>query len=156
MKDNPPKTTLQPVLSSETLKHKQLLKGGDIAAQTKKQDLDRITRKHLKEKLKKKRERSTKTITWLEKRFPNCFNLITPKPLKIKIEDDLYRALGGDGSLSRIRIRQALGFYTTRLSYHESFLTNNVRFDLNGNAVEPIEKAHRDFAKIRIEERNEA
>ena len=135
MKGKPPKTTLQPVLRSETFKHKQLLKGGNIAVQTQKQDLERINRKHLKEKLKKKRERSIETITWLEKRFPNCFNLITPKPLKIKIEDDLFRALGVDGTLSRIRIRQALAFYTTRLSYHESFLTNNVRFDLNGNAV---------------------
>jgi sRNA-binding protein len=152
MKDKPHTTTLQSVLSPVALERMRLLKKEALAAQTQEQDQERVERKRLQEKLRKKRDRSTETIAWLERRFPNCFNSATPKPLKIKIETDLFQAIEGDETMSRIRIRQALGFYTTRLAYHESFLIHETRCDLTGNPIEPIDESHRDFSKTRIEE----
>ncbi len=135
------KGTFRAALTPQALNKMEALKrAGSLTDQQKKE----------KNEQKAKRAKFNKTLRWLDETFPNCFNKKAPKPLKIKIELDLFEAIKDDDDFSNLNIRNALSFYTSRLSYQESFLTHSHRVDLDGNQAEILEEKHLDYAKTRI------
>ncbi|OJW52782.1 MAG: hypothetical protein BGO67_10385 [Alphaproteobacteria bacterium 41-28] len=90
------------------------------------------------------------TLKWLTRTFPQCFNLQNPKPLKRRIERDIYFYLPKDNSLSKKSIRKALAFYTYNEKYQIAVLKGIYRFDLEGKTVERISSRHKEFARNKI------
>ena len=139
-KTNP---TLRAALSPAALKKMEALRqAGSLTDQEKKERREQ----------RASRQKFKHTLVWLEETFPNCFNQADPKPLKLKIEFDLFEAIEGNEEFSRLNMRKALAFYTSRLAYQESFLTASHRVDLEGNECEAIEDKHREYATKRIQE----
>lgn len=137
------KATLRATLSPQALKRMEALKtAGSTTDQQRKEQREQ----------REKRQKLFRTLEWLDETFPQCFNKEAPKPLKIKIEADLFAAIKDNDAFSNVNIRNALGFYTSRLAYQESFLTHDYRVDLDGKDVEALEQKHKDFALTRIEE----
>ena len=137
------KATLRATLSPQALKRMEALK---IAGSTTEQQ-----RKEQREQ-RQKRQKLFRTLEWFEETFPKCFNKEAPKPLKIKIELDLFEVVKDNDEFSNVNIRNALGFYTSRLAYQESFLTHDHRVNLEGQEAELLEQKHKDFAATRIED----
>lgn len=137
------KATLRATLSPQALKRMEALKtAGSTTEQERKEQQEQ----------RQKRQKLFRTLEWLEETFPLCFNKEMPKPLKIKIEIDLFAVIKDNDAFSNVNIRNALGFYTSRLAYQESFLTHGHRVDLEGKEAEALEQKHKDFAVTRIEE----
>ena len=137
------KVTLRAALTPKALKRMEDLK---VAGTTTEQQ-----RKEQREQ-RQKRQKLFKTLQWLEETFPNCFNKDAPKPLKLKIETDLFAIIKDNDDFSNVNIRNALGFYTSRLAYQESILAHDHRVDLEGKEVDAIEQKHKDFSTQRMEE----
>ena len=137
------KATLRATLSPQALKRMEALKrAGSTTDQERKEQQEQRT----------KRQKLFTTVEWLEETYPNCFSKDTPKPLKLRIEFDIFAIIKDNDDFSNVNIRNALGFYTSRLAYQESFLTHSHRVDLEGNDVEELEQKHKDFAATRIQE----
>lgn len=137
------KPTLRATLSPQALKHMEALKtAGTTTDQQRKEQREQ----------REKRQKLFRTLQWLDETFPLCFNKESPKPLKIKIEVDLFAAIKENDEFSNVNIRKALGFYTSRLAYQESFLTHDHRVDLEGKEGGGLEQKHKDFAQTRIED----
>ena len=137
------KGTLRAALTPQAMNKMDALKhAGSLTDQQKKE----------KNEQKAKRAKFNRTLRWLNETFPNCFSKDAPKPLKIKIEADLFTAIKENDEFSNLNIRNALSFYTSRLAYQESFLTHTHRVGLEGNDAEILEEQHLDHAKKRIEE----
>jgi len=137
------KATLRATLSPQALKRMEALKtAGSTTEQQRKEQQEQ----------RQKRQKLFRTLDWLDETFPQCFNKDAPKPLKIKIEVDLFAAIKENDEFSNVNIRNALGFYTSRLAYQESFLTHDHRVDLDGKEAEALEQKHKDFAETRIED----
>ncbi len=58
----------------------------------------------------------------------------------------IWAPIKDNDAFSNVNIRNALGFYTSRLAYQESFLNHDHRVDLDGKDVEALEQKHKDFA----------
>jgi sRNA-binding protein len=90
------------------------------------------------------------TIEWLEMKFPKLFNLAKPKPLKLKIHEDLLPLIQREG----FSFRSWKGFvrwYVNRAPYQEALATSgSKRYDLEGNPVEPVTDEHRQIAISRL------
>ncbi len=137
------KVTLRATLSPQALKRMEALKkAGSTTDQQRKEQREQ----------REKRQKLFKTVEWLEETFPKSFSKTDPKPLKLRIEFDIFEIIKDNDDFSNVNIRNALGFYTSRLAYQESFLTHSHRVDLDGNEAEEIEQKHKDFAATRIEE----
>ena len=105
----------------------------------------------MQEAQKKKREGIKTALKWLQQTYPQCFNSQDLKPLKLKVEADLFAALPSDQSLSRVKIRQALNYHIKSIAYLKSLLNNTHRYDLQGHAVQEIYPAHKAWAQERLE-----
>ena len=137
------KATLRAALSPQALKRMEALKkAGSTTEQQRKEQREQ----------REKRQKLFKTVEWLEDSFPNCFSKENPKPLKLRIEFDLFALIKDNDDFSNVNIRNALGFYTSRLTYQKSFLKHSHRVDLDGNDAGELEQKHKDFAASRIEE----
>lgn len=80
-------------------------------------------------------------ISFLVEKFPNCFFAKDScKPLKIGIFADLAERVCNEENpgLSRTRVRQALRYYTSNITYLNSFVEGAKRVDLDGNEIEVI------------------
>jgi sRNA-binding protein len=73
---------------------------------------------------------------WLLQTWPNLFDLKNPKPLKRRIEKDIFPYLSAPFTKTQLRV--ALQAYTNRNAYLKSVLTEGWRYDLLGNPVEEI------------------
>lgn len=101
-----------------------------------------------------KREIFKKTLSWLCKTFPDCFNLSNPKPLKKRIEADIFIHLSENKiEISKRSIRNVLAFYVRQNKYHKALLENQHRFNLEGNPCEEVSLADREYAKAILEKR---
>lgn len=105
----------------------------------------------MKEAQKKKKEEIKTALGWLQQTYPQCFSSQDPKPLKLKIEADLFAELPSDQNLSKVKIRQALNYHTKSIAYLKSLIHNTHRYDLQGHAVEEIYPAHKAWAQERLE-----
>lgn len=93
------------------------------------------------------------TLLWLTKVYPSAFNPAAPKPLKRQIERDILEQVATKKDVPSNRlIRRAVAFYTNSKAYHEAVVRETHRIDLDGNAVEPLEEAHKAFSQKRLEE----
>lgn len=78
-------------------------------------------------------QKMQKALQWLQETYPECFNLQSPKPLKIRIEKDIFASLPEGLPFPRLAIRRALGYYTKSSRYQEALSTSIHRYDLQGN-----------------------
>jgi len=76
-----PKQTLTKPLSQETLVKIKLKRTS--------QEIERAKTIDSKNKI----ERIKSALKWLCSHYPKCFNLLEPKPLKLRIEQDIYKDL---------------------------------------------------------------
>lgn len=139
----PKNPTLRAALSPAALKKMEALKrAGTMTDQDRKE----------KREQRASRDKFRRTLNWLQETYPNCFDIENPKPLKLKIEFELFEAIKDNDEFSNLNMRKALSFYTSRLKYQESFLIHAHRVDLNGHAAEAIEDKHREYAQGQITE----
>lgn len=110
-------------------------------------------RKLLTPEQQAKKEMFKKALAWLYETFPDCFNLFHPKPLKKRIEADIFIHLSQDKVFSRKSIRNGLAFYVRQNKYHKALLENQHRFNLAGSPFEEISLADKDHAKAVLKTR---
>ncbi len=89
----------------------------------------------------------------LSEKFPQCFNLKEPKPLKICMEYDVLNALKEEGNYTRKEVRSALQWYTGRIQYLEAMVNSDNRYDLEGNEAGYVPEKHKKFAAEKLEEK---
>ena len=66
-------------------------------------------------------------------RYPRCFNVDNPQPLKIGIQHDIRDQLPLE--ISRNAIANALEWYSRRLEYLNTVIEGHVRIDLDGESL---------------------
>ena len=70
--------------------------------------------------------------------FPACFSRSAPKPLKIRLGEELLALAGVHpalADLTRTRIRRALQVYTGAWAYRKALAKGGPRYDLDGQAA---------------------
>ncbi|MBW8309952.1 MAG: ProQ/FinO family protein [Candidatus Paracaedibacteraceae bacterium] len=109
---------------------------------------------NLRLKAKKERDKNRQAaFDWLLRTYPHCFSKENPKPLKLKIEKDIFAELPENLAFSRLHIREALGFYTRWSNYKEILAKSTHRYDLRGNAVEEVLADHKTHAQQQYKKR---
>ncbi len=104
--------------------------------------------KHQTPEQQAKKERFQKTLAWLCETFPDCFNVSNPKPLKKRIEADIFSHLSENKiEISKRSIRKVLPLYVRQNKYHKALLENQHRFNLAGSPFEEISLADREYAE---------
>ena len=99
-----------------------------------------------------KKEMFKKTLAWLCETFPDCFNVSNPKPLKKRIEADIFSHLSENKiEISKRSIRKVLPLYVRQNKYHKALLENKHRFNLAGSPFEEISLADREYAQSILE-----
>lgn len=83
-------------------------------------------------------QKMQKALQWLQETYPDCFNIQAPKPLKIRIEKDIFAVLPEDLPFPRLAIRWALSYYAKSSKYRETLSTATYRYDLQGNVAGEI------------------
>ncbi|WP_010304085.1 ProQ/FINO family protein [Candidatus Odyssella thessalonicensis] len=102
-----------------------------------------------KNAIQARRERLGKifqSLDWLMATYPNCFDKENPKPLKLRIEKDIFNNLPEELPFARHHIRKALAIYTKRRKYQKALVENPHRYDLSGNVVEEVSEEHKERA----------
>jgi ProP effector len=102
-----------------------------------------------------KRDEYRAVINWLCQTFPSAFNFAKPLPLKLNITKDLYEHLPTDASISKVRLRAAIQYYTHSTSYLNSLIKATHRINLEGQEVEPILDSHKEFTQSILARRQE-
>ncbi len=105
----------------------------------------------MQEARKRKRESINATLKWLQETYPNCFKAQAQKPLKIKIEEDLFKELPSDQSITKIKVRQAIAHYTRNRAYLKCLLQETHRYDLQGYPVQKILPKHKTWAQEKLD-----
>jgi sRNA-binding protein len=88
-------------------------------------------------------------LDFLCQRYPKCFALANPQPLKIGIQRDVLQDLPAE--VSRNAIENAFGTYTKRLEYLKGVVTGRARIDLEGVASGIVTPEEQTYAVARIE-----
>ncbi|MBW8309221.1 MAG: ProQ/FinO family protein [Candidatus Paracaedibacteraceae bacterium] len=102
----------------------------------------------LRLKAKKERDKNRQAaFEWLLRTYPQCFSEKNPKPLKLKIEKDIFAELPENLPFSRLHLREALGVYTHWSKYRAVLAQSTHRYDLWGNAVEELLASHKTHAQ---------
>lgn len=98
-------------------------------------------------------------LDWLIDTYPLCFNKNEPKPLKRRIEKDVFAELPEELPFSRLSIREAIAYYTRSPKYRQALIDNSHRYDLQGEEIEEILPKHQQLAQdqlIKFSERQKA
>ena len=107
--------------------------------------------------IKEKEQRKNKikaALNWLLTQYPLCFNYTMPRPLKLRIENDIIAdidrlaLLSSADMPSKKAVREAIAFYSRNLNYIKAHLTHPQRIDLQGIELsdQPLTDAQRDYA----------
>lgn len=145
-----PKLTIKKPLSPE--KQFQLSQGLQYRTSNVPKKLSAKEQEHLMQDAQNKKREGIKTaLGWLYEKFPACFNPKDLKPLKLHIEKDIYPYLEQGGAPSRIKIRNALKYYTHNINYVKSLISGSHRYDLLGQLVEEITLEQKTFAQDKLE-----
>ena len=65
---------------------------------------------------------------------PKLFNFESPRPLKIGIQKDIYKLVEEKNlPIEKAQIQHCLRFYVRSEQYHKAVLSNQFRYDLEGN-----------------------
>lgn len=96
-------------------------------------------------------------INWLCAYFPQGFSTENPKPLKLRIEADIFSLLPEEEAPTKTAIRNALAYYTKSPLYLEAIATNDKRFDVQGLPVEDtVDEIHKTTALEMLQKRKAA
>jgi ProP effector len=99
-------------------------------------------------KTQQAREKRGLALTWLCERFPKCFSLISPMPLKIGITGDIENVLFEEANCPSLKdIKSALRIYTHTLKYYNCLINVRHRVDLNGEPTEDVNEDSIQYAK---------
>jgi sRNA-binding protein len=82
--------------------------------------------------------------------FPECFNRLAPKPLKIGIGEEVLALAGVHplfAEVSRTQLRLALKFYIRRFTYRKALATGGPRYGLDGQPAGEVTPDQQAFAK---------
>ncbi|MBN9344248.1 MAG: ProQ/FinO family protein [Candidatus Paracaedimonas acanthamoebae] len=120
------------------------------AKKEKHQDLQQ-QRQNEREAKQKKREEIKVALRWLYEQFPACFNPKDLKPLKLNIDKDLFSFLEKENSPSKVKLRDALTYFTSNVHYLKAIINGTHRYDLNGQQAEEITQEQKDFAQNKLE-----
>ena len=114
-------------------------------------------RKSLQDLHREKGIRKRQAMDWLVQAFPQCFNVKEPKPLKLKIKQDILNQWVYLSSLpyerpmpSRLLLRKVVSWYATRSTYYAAFDKATHRIDLDGKEVTEIIESEKAYAKERL------
>ena len=99
----------------------------------------------------KKSEEIKAAVQWLLTTYPECFNQEYTNPLKLKIEEDIFKDLSPDHKVTKMKIRQAIAYYTKNTHYLKAVMEGTHRFDLKGQEVEEITPQHKAYAQEKFE-----
>lgn len=102
----------------------------------------------------KKKEEILSHIKILEERYPKLFDRNNPKPLKIKIHEDILTFFKEKPAMTPPQLRDALRFYTRNPKYLLSIAQSDVRYDLNGDEDGHILQEHKTDANEKLSQKN--
>lgn len=103
-----------------------------------------------RENREKARERFLTAKTWLEDTFPKVFNFKDPKPLKLNIEQDIFRV---ESPFSRRLIRKVIACYVRTTAYLKSIGRHDGRYDLQGERAGEVRQVEKDHALQQLKQR---
>jgi hypothetical protein len=81
--------------------------------------------------------------------FPECFNRLAPKPLKIGIGEEVLALAGAHpifAEVSRTQLRLALKRYIHRFTYRKALATGGPRYGLDGQPAGEVTPDQQEFA----------
>ena len=98
------------------------------------------------------KRRATAMLTALAERWPRCFDLERPRPLKIAIHKDIIAEMRrAETDLAfATDLRLAMRLYTGSPAYLQALVEGAVRIDLNGVPSGLVKAPHAGFAKYRF------
>ena len=150
MTDKPKLTIKKPLSLEKQSQLFQILKPlHDKVEKEKKQHLNEQKKMDHQAKIKKSEEIKA-AVQWLLTTYPECFNQEYTKPLKLKIEEDIFKDLSPDHKVTKMKIRQAIAYYTRNTHYLKAVMEGMHRFDLKGQEVEEITPQHKAYAQERL------
>ena len=82
--------------------------------------------------------------------FPECFNRLAPKPLKIKIDKELWPWVKKDAVLAGLpynEFRHAVKTYINTAAYQQALVAGGPRYDLGGQPSGVVKPAHQEYAQ---------
>lgn len=85
-------------------------------------------------------------VKWLSETFPGVFDNRNPMPLKVGIWKDIAAQLPIDTPFSKVILRGALRLYTNSTPYHKAVISNDVRYDLGGNAAGEVTQKEKEYS----------
>ena len=91
--------------------------------------------------------------------FPECFNRLAPKPLKIGIRDEVIALAGVHPALmdvSRVQLRRTMAFYASWLAYRKAVAAGGPRYGLDGQPVGEVTPDQQAFAKTALHRKKSA
>ena len=87
---------------------------------------------------------------------PKLFNLESPKPLKIRIEKDIYKLVEEKKlPIQKAQIQRWLRLYVKSDQYHKSIISGQFRYDLDGNPCGEVTEQDKIFSQTVLEKRKE-
>jgi ProP effector len=98
------------------------------------------------------KRRATAMLTALAQRWPRCFDLERPRPLKIAIHKDIIAEMRrAETDLAfETDLRLAMRLYTGSPAYLMALAEGAVRIDLQGEPSGLVKEPHAGFAKYRL------
>lgn len=94
-------------------------------------------------------------LRWLSKQFPQAFdNTMRIRPLKKGIIHDILKH-SLDSEISKSKLREAVGLYTSRIDYLTCLKVREPRIDLQGSIVEEVSTEEAQKAALKIKRKVE-
>ena len=145
-----PKLTIKKPLSPE--KQSQLSQGLQYLMPNVIEKPSAKDQEHLMQKAQKKKKEEIKAaLKWLYEKFPLCFNPKEIKPLKLHIDKDISSFLGKENSPSKVKLKDALTYYTSNIHYLKAVIKGTHRYDLEGTQGEEITAEQKAYAQEKYE-----
>jgi ProP effector len=97
-------------------------------------------------------------LLWLATTFPQAFdNRLCIRPLKLGIMEDILDHIeqASTAGISKSKLREAVVIFTRRIDYLVSLKSQEMRIDLQGNAVEAVTEEEAERAALKIRKRVE-
>ena len=91
--------------------------------------------------------------------FPECFNRLAPKPLKIGIREEVIALAGVHPLLAEVtktQLRLALKLYTHRFAYRKALAVGGPRYGLDGQPDGEVAPDQQEFAKTTLHPKKSA
>lgn len=109
--------------------------------------------KEKRDQPKQSNERTLSLLKTLETLYPKLFDRNDPKPLKLKIHQDILADLKDKQGITPSYLRNVLRFYTSGSKYLLRIIQLNARYDLSGNEAGSVLEEHKQDAKKTLEKR---